>query len=311
MYLILIFTIILILLFFLGILIGKYFYNVSIDKRNVLKKYEEKKIKYKKDKKYKENVDKMRDFISKETKEICITSFDNLKLYGYLKENKDQNIYIIFSHGYGGSIYDLYKYIYPYIEKNYNILLPNLRGHGKSEGNYIGMGANDAKDILYFINYIVNKNKNAKIILAGVSMGAATTMLTLGQDIPKNVVCAIEDCGYTSVFDEFKYQLKKFYKLPSFPFLYIGKLYILYKAKYNISKASCVDVLKKNKVPILFIHGSKDDYVPFYMLDILYNSAICEKEKVVIKNAKHSKCCTTNKEKYFSSIFKFIDKYIK
>ena len=108
-----------------------------------------------------------------------------------------------------------------YYEMGYNVLLPNNRAHGNSEGNYIGMGWLDKDDIACWVNWINKQDPNAKIILHGVSMGAATTMMASGENL-NNVVGYIEDCGYTSVWDIFASELDKRFSLPTFPVLNIS-----------------------------------------------------------------------------------------
>ena len=110
-------------------------------------------------------------------------------------------------------------YAYKYYTLGYHLLMPDLRGHGKSEGNYIGMGWHDRLDILKWIEFILKEDKEAEILLHGVSMGAATVMMVSGEDLPPNVKVIIEDCGYTSAKDQLSYKLKSMFKLPSFPFI--------------------------------------------------------------------------------------------
>ena len=103
----------------------------------------------------------------------------------------------------------------PYYEHGYNVLLPDDRASGKSEGNHIGMSYLDKDDMKLWINWILNEDPDAKIIVHGVSMGGATSMM-LSEDNPEQVVCYIEDCGYTSVYDIFSSELDKRFGLPPF-----------------------------------------------------------------------------------------------
>ena len=201
-------------------------------------------------------------------------------------------------------------YAKQFYERGYNVLLLDLRGHGKSEGNYIGMGWYDRLDVIDWINYLIEKNSKSKILLFGISMGGATTMMTTGEELPENVKLAIADCGYTSVWDEFRYQLKQIYRLPEFPALYAADSICKIKNNFSFKEASAIKQLKKSKTPTLFIHGSEDTYVPFKMLDIVYEAASCPKEKLVIKNAGHCMSRNTNPELYWNTIDNFIKKYL-
>lgn len=240
-----------------------------------------------------------------------IESFDNLKLHGYKINNENSNVWVITVHGYMGSGAKMASYAENFYNMGYNVLVPDLRGHGKSEGDYIGMGWNDRKDILRWIDLILKENNNAKIILHGVSMGGATDMMTSGEKLPENVKCIIEDCGYSSVVDEFEDKLKNIFNLPKTPILQAADLVSRVRAGYWFSDASSVNQLKKAKVPILFIHGDKDDFVPYDMLDKVYNAADVEKEKLVVEGAEHAKSAYVNPELYWNTISNFINKHLE
>lgn len=170
------------------------------------------------------------------------------------------------------------------------------------------MGWHDRLDIIDWINYLIKKDPHAKIIIFGVSMGAATTMMTTGENLPSNVKLAIADCGYTSAWEQFGYNLKQVFHLPKFPVLYLASRACKKHANYKIQEASSIEQVKKSKTPTLFIHGSSDTFVPYKMLDEIYNSASCKKEKLVVEGAEHGVSANVNPELYWSTIDKFINK---
>lgn len=239
-------------------------------------------------------------------------SDDNLKLHGYeIENNNESDVWVVTVHGYMGRGYKMSSYAENFYDMGYNVFVPDLRGHGDSEGNYIGMGWSDRQDIMKWINYIIEQHKDAKIILHGVSMGAATVMMTSGENLPSNVKAIIEDCGYTSAWDEFYYQIDNlFSKLPKNPILYASDFVTKLKAGYGFKEASAIDQVKKSETPMLFIHGDEDKFVPFYMLDKVYNVANVEKEKLVVEGAAHAKSAFTNPELYWNTVSNFINKYI-
>ncbi|WP_297131007.1 alpha/beta hydrolase [Terrisporobacter sp.] len=239
-------------------------------------------------------------------KDIYINSDDNLKLHGYLVPNNNSHKWVIAVHGYMCNSYSVSNIAYRYFNMGYNMIIPDLRGHGKSEGSYIGMGWHDRLDILGWIRYIIKKDQDAEIILHGVSMGTSTVMMVSGEDVPLNVKAIIEDCGYTSAKDQFSYKIKNMYKIPSFPVLNICSLISKLKANYFIEEASSIKQIKKSKIPILFIHGDKDKFVPFYMHNELYEACNSKKEKLIIENAGHAKCEKVNSQLYWERVEKFI-----
>lgn len=252
-----------------------------------------------------------KDWFSKIRKNVYITSADGLKLHGYeiVNENGNGN-YIIACHGYSGSANDMARYAKWYYGMGYSLIIPDARAHGTSEGNVRGMGWLERKDIPIWIDKILSEHKNAKIALFGISMGAATVMMTSGEELPEKVRAIIEDCGYSSAWDEFQKQMKNMFHLPSFPLMNVASAITKIRGGYSLKEASAVDQLAKCKLPVLFIHGEQDQFVPFEMLDTVYEAAQTEKEKLVIENAGHAMSSTKEPEKYWSTVKSFLDEYM-
>lgn len=291
--------------------VGGYFYHFSLNPKF------RKTILNKKKKKKKTNNNYLADdesikWFEKESKykEVYIKSKDKkINLHSYKIINKKSNNWVIIIHGYFGTGKELLNASKNFYERGFNILLPELRAHGKTGGKYIGMGWPDRLDIIEWIKYLNKHHKDNKIILYGVSMGAATVMMTSGENLPENVKIAIEDCGYTSVWEEFSHQLKTFFKLR--PRLIMSAANIISKLKNNfiLKDADSIKQIKKANIPMLFIHGSEDKFVPFDMMEKIYNAYPSQKEKLIIEGAKHAKASFVNPELYWSTIDNFIKKY--
>ena len=249
-------------------------------------------------------------WVARKSKDTYIKSDDNLTLHGF-EINNQWDKWAIVIHGYGGQGVLMSGEAKIFYDLGYNVIIPDLRGCGESEGDAIGMGWLDRHDIINWIDYIISKDKNAQIVLYGVSMGGATVMMTTGENLPKNVKCAIEDCGYTSVNDEFSVQLNKLFGLPEFPVITSASFVSSIRAGYNFTEASCVEQVKKSKTPTLFIHGDQDDFVPFEMLDIVYSQANCPKEKLVIEGAGHVESSSKAKNIYWNTVENFLRKYVE
>ena len=228
----------------------------------------------------------------------------------YIKADEPSDIYVIDCHGFTSRPRDMGIYAKRFNEQGFNVLLPCLRGHDNSEHNYIAMGWDDRLDIVEWISYIIEQNPNAKIILHGVSMGAATVMMTTGEELPANVVCAVEDSGYTSVWDEFCSQITKVFHLPPFPFVDAANLSTRLYLGFDLKRASALEQVKRSKTPTLFIHGDADTFVPFSMLQPLYDAAACEKEMLAFSGVPHAVSALVEPERYWSTVNAFIAKYI-
>lgn len=249
--------------------------------------------------------------------------YENIKTDEYTMESRDKlslkasvitqssDKWAILCHGYSGEIIHNMTAAYHFYNQGYNILMPAARGHDISEGDYIGMGWDDRLDIVDWIHTIVDQNENAKIALFGVSMGGATVMMVSGEDLPDNVKVIVEDCGYSSVWDEFDYQLDMIFGLPDFPVLNFASLVTKVRAGWWIGDASAVDQVKKSKTPMMFIHGDADTFVPSAMLDVVYEAADVPKEKLLVEGAGHGAAASVLGQAYWDSIFEFVGKYIK
>lgn len=240
-----------------------------------------------------------------------ITTSDGLKLHSYkvINENPTDK-WAITVHGYTSEGVNMSSYAKKYYDMGYNILIPDLRGHASSEGNYIGMGWDDRLDVINWINELLKENKNAEIVLHGVSMGAATVSMVSGEKLPNNVKAIVADCGYTTVWDQFAYQLDDLFSLPEFPILQVSSLVGQIRAGYSIKDASAIDQVKKSETPILYIHGDKDDFVPYFMMEELYNATSSEKEMLTIKDAGHAKSSEVDPKNYWTTIYDFTNKYV-
>ncbi len=214
-------------------------------------------------------------------------------------------------HGFTNDKEDMKPYAMLFHDLGYNVLLPDNEAHGESEGNLIGYGWNDRLNVMAWTDQLIKENPESQITLFGLSMGAATVMMASGERLPAQVTSLIEDCGYTSVWDELKFQAKAMYNLPAFPLLYEVSALSKIRAGFSYGEASSVKQLAKNKRPTLFIHGDKDDFVPTKMVYDNYKATKGPKEILIVKGAKHAKSFETNPEQYQKKLAAFLKKVEK
>ena len=243
-----------------------------------------------------------------------LTAFDGIELFGQIgRTEQKSHKWVICVHGYACTGNSMYKYAKHFYENGFNFVLPDCRGHGRSGGKYMGMGYHDRLDILQWIDEILNRDADAEILLFGVSMGAATVMMTAGETLPKNVKCLVEDCGYTSAKDTFRSVYKR-----EFPWLVVpyDKLFSICnsickrRANYDMQEAAPLQQVKKAKVPMLFIHGKEDHFVPYTMVYELYEAANCEKGIMLVEGAGHIKSYEVAKDDYWKQVFDFVNDFV-
>jgi uncharacterized protein len=234
-----------------------------------------------------------------------------LKLNAYIFENEPSNHkWAVVVHGYTSEAKQMTRWVRNFHENGYSVISPDLRGHGQSEGDYIGMGWHDRKDLLLWVDEIIKKDPEAEIVLFGISMGGATVMMASGEELPPNVKVIVEDCGYSSVSDVFIYQLDDLFGLPEFPVIQAANTVTNIRAGYDLYEASAVKQVAKSKTPMLFIHGDADTFVPYEMLDDVYNAAGVDKDKLVIAGAGHGDAEKVDPVAYWNSVWGFVGKYI-
>ena len=243
--------------------------------------------------------------------DMYIEAIDQIKLHAsYIAAKENSHRYAIIIHG----IWDNHEtngiYAKHYLEKGINCLLPDLRGFGKSEGKYIGYGYDDRLDILEWIYWIIKRDPEAKIILHGMSMGSATTLMTTGEKLPPNVKAAIADSSYTTLREQFAHTYKMFKGsfIPVPIALFLARIIIRLKAGFDINDVNPIEAVERSTTPTLFIHGDNDTFIDPQMCSRLYETAKCPKQYCLILGAGHIECVVRDPENYWAKIDNFLSK---
>lgn len=241
-----------------------------------------------------------------------VTSNDELKLVAdWFKPSEASHRWALLVHGYGRDRTFAYDYAEAYLERGWNVITPDLRAAGDSEGEYITMGFFESADLVKWIEKIIAVDPSAEIVLHGVSMGAATVMMTTGKELPSNVKAAVEDCGYTSAYEMFRDQLQVIFGLPEFPIMSCVDVVSGIKTGAPVSKAAPLKAVGSTKVPMLFIHGDADKLIDHSMMERLFEaSGAPVKEKWTVAGAGHADAKPKNPAAYFERVFAFVDRFI-
>lgn len=214
-------------------------------------------------------------------------------------------------HGFGDNSLTLGNYIRFFHQAGYNVLAPDNRSHGHSQGKYIGFGWQDRQDLQDWIQQLIRrKGSNVQIGLFGVSMGASTVMYYLGLKVPKQVKTAIADCGYASINGELTYELKRLFNLPSVPLIPTANLYTQALAHYSLYNGETAQTLKHNRIPLFIIHGTKDTFVPTRNAKLNYQNDSGPKKLWLVKGAKHARSYQKNPALYQKRVLSWTAKYL-
>ena len=224
--------------------------------------------------------------------EIDIEARDGINLHGYYlaADNNSGRKLAILHHGFTSTAQDNMVHAKFFHDEGYDVLLLDLRAHGKSGGKYVGFGILDRYDTLEWIRYCVKRfGEDVKIVLFGVSMGATTSLMTLEfEEAQKYVFAVVADCAFTSPGEIFGHVISAKYHLPAKPVIKLNGLYSRRVAGYTFDEFSTREALAGNQVPVLLIHGQKDKFVPLWMAEDNLNACCSKKELLVVPEADHS-----------------------
>ena len=237
-------------------------------------------------------------------KRVSIVSRDRLRLCGYYKEVPDAKRFIIAAHGWRSTSATDFKYQHElFCEDECNVLYIDERCHGNSEGKYIGFGVLERYDILLWARYAVkNLSNGLPVYLFGVSMGATSVMMASALDLPADVKGIIADCGFTSPMDIWLEVTKNIEWLDKELFYKLSNKRCMKLAGYDATQHSTIRALEKTDIPILFIHGGADTFVPPEMTKLSYNACASKKKIVIFEGAAHAKSCVVAPELYAETL---------
>ncbi len=190
-------------------------------------------------------------------------------------------------HGVGGRGRDRYLDAQYYLDRGYSLLFPDLHGCGKSEGRFYGMGEFERRDLPVWLALLRGRfGEDCQIVLDGISMGASSVLLTAGDGLAPNIAAVIEDCGFSSAREEIVHCLEG-RRLPAFPFYPAIRLLMRLCGGYDLDRAEPLALMRRMQVPVLFIHGEADAFVPCSMAREMYALCASEKALYTVPGATH------------------------
>lgn len=248
---------------------------------------------------------------------VSIMSEDGLRLCGIFfpcngEESSSAQVVICF-HGYTSEGLNDYSSLARfYLNEGFHLLIVDERSHGKSEGTYIGFGCLDRMDAKLWMEYVVKRlGEDCQILLQGISMGASTVLMSTGLTLPKQVKAAVSDCAFTSAYDVFQSVLKTMYHLPAFPLMNLADWMCKKEAGYGLDECNAKREVAKAEIPILFIHGDADTFVPCSFVYQLYGACRSDKKLLVVPGASHAEAYYKDTDAYEKAIRSMIHSHFK
>lgn len=253
--------------------------------------------------------EKDRAFLESFTPEpLTMTSHDGLQLQGYVfKQDEPTNKWVFAVHGYTGSVRQMTRWNRQLYELGYNIFAPDLRGHGTSEGDYYGMGWLDQQDLQNWLTLLLEREPDASITLYGVSMGASA-VLNIAANTPDAVTGVIADSGFTSVETIFETQIHNVLHLPSFPIMNAANTVSKLRIGLDFYEASTVEKAHEISIPVLYIHGGADTFIPVENVYELAAATTAPHDVWVVEDANHGEAVKVAPDLYREKIQSFIDR---
>lgn len=237
------------------------------------------------------------------------TTEDGIRLIAQeIFTEEESHKWVLLLHGYTGWKEAMYPFAAWYNQQGYHVIVPDMRCQGESEGDFIGMGWTDRLDNMLWIDYILEQDSKAEIVIHGQSMGAASALMMTGEEsLPDNVKAVVSDCAFTDAYTMFGEKMKEWFHLPEFPLLDTANLMLQLRGGYDLKDASALDAVKKSETPTLFIHGDQDEMIHVDMTRELYKAASCEeKELLIVKGAGHAQSQDKDPEGYFGAVEEFL-----
>ncbi|MCM1497884.1 MAG: hypothetical protein NC124_05405 [Clostridium sp.] len=225
--------------------------------------------------------------------------------------NADSNRWAVILHGYNDAMENIYDIAMHYTEQGYNVLMPDLRAHGESEGSFYGMGWLDRLDVINWIDVILKDDPSAQIVIHGVDIGADTALMLSGEPVKSNIKAVIAEGAYTSAWDVVKLEYQaRHTEWPVFPLVHMMNPVMKIWAGYTLKEADAVKQVQKTSIPILLIRGGKDTYASEEMTGQLEQAIASPHKTVTIPAGTHGDCRYAGTETYYQETFEFVETYV-
>lgn len=243
--------------------------------------------------------------------DVFINADDGIRLHGLWVSAPNAKGTVILFHGYRSTyLVDSSMALEFYFSAGYNLLIPDQRAHGKSEGKYITFGVKESRDALCWIGFHNRTFGEVPVVLSGLSMGASTVLYVADQKLPDNVKGIIADCGFTSPKAILSEVYRKVIHLPPMLTMWAVDLFAKAFADFSITEKDTRITLASSHVPVLMIHGSKDDFVPCRMAHEGYCACTGKKKLLIVDGADHGVSFIKDRDGYTGAVVTFLEENV-
>lgn len=247
-----------------------------------------------------------------EVQDVYIKSHDGLRLHGLWIPAEQAKGTVLLAHGYRSSyLLDFAVVIDVYHGLGFNLLVPDQRSHGKSEGKYITFGVKESRDMQSWITFHNAQYGPLPMILNGLSMGASTVLYLADANLPENVKGIIADCGFTSPKAIIQNVYRAFVRMPPAVSVWAADLFARVFAHFRLEEKDTRKTLANSKLPVLMIHGLADDFVSCEMTKQAYEACGSEKQLLLVANAGHGVSFLSDPVGYTAAVMYFLKKHIE
>ncbi len=247
--------------------------------------------------------------IQPEEKIIVDTKGNEIHAY-MIKNPENTGKWAVCSHGYRANPKAEAPYAKHLYKQGFSIIFPHMSAHENDTSKYSSMGYKDKDIILACIDYLTLTDPDCKILLHGVSMGASATLLATGEYLPPNVKCAVSDCAFSDCRSIFSHVMQTNLHLKPFPLLNAANMISKARGNFDFNKCRPISAVTRSITPTLFIHGTADNFIPYEMMNELYDACTAEKDRLDVPDAIHATAIAFAPEEYLKKLDEFKDKYI-
>ena len=248
---------------------------------------------------------------SHNAEDIYITSNDGLRLHGLWVPTDDALGTVILAHGYRSSYLLDFCAAFPLYRKlGMNLLIPDQRSHGNSEGTYITFGIKESDDMICWLDWHNKSHSKIPVLFCGISMGASTVLYLADRILPENVRGIVADCGFTSPYEIITEVFHRVIHLPVIPSIWFTDLLARFFAGFALREKDTRETLKNSRYPILLVHGTEDAFVPCEMTKEAFAVCCGPKHQLLVDGADHGISFLIDTKGYTDAVIEFTEKYV-